>query len=223
MTNALALWDPSALGLTATPEFPTEKPLSVLVYGGSTATGTLAIQLLRLSGLEPVVTCSPRNFDLMRRLGTTEEVDYMRADVVAEIKKLTNNRLRYAYDCITDSSSVNNCYAAMRRIGSTYVSLEMVPEELRTRRAVRGKVVLGYEGLGKDVPLSQGYESVANPAKHALVVRFFRVFQKLLDERALKPHPIQMLEGGLAGVLEGLQFLKSGSVSGRKLVAVLDH
>lgn len=56
MANALALWDPSALGLTATPESPSEKPFAVLVYGGSTATGALAIQLLRLSGLEPIVT-----------------------------------------------------------------------------------------------------------------------------------------------------------------------
>ncbi len=37
----------SSLGLPL-PDTPAEKPVKVLVYGGSTATGTLAIQLLRL-------------------------------------------------------------------------------------------------------------------------------------------------------------------------------
>jgi NADPH:quinone reductase-like Zn-dependent oxidoreductase len=221
MTNVMAIWDPSALALTATPESPTEKPFPVLVYGGSTATGTLAIQLLRLSGLEPIVTCSPHNFDLVRARGSSGEVDYVRPDVVEEIKKRTDGRLKYAYDCIADPASVAHCYAAIGRTGGRYVSLEMVPEELRTRRAVHARVVLGYEGLGEDVPLSKGYESSADPEKLALATQYFRVFQGLLDEGMLKTHPIQKLEGGLSGVLQGLQLLKSGSVSGRKLVASL--
>lgn len=47
-TVAQALW--SCFGLSATPESPAEEKDSfpVLVYGGSTATGTAAIQLLRL-------------------------------------------------------------------------------------------------------------------------------------------------------------------------------
>ena len=39
--------------LPSTPEQPSEKPLPLPVYGGSTATGTITIQLLRLSGLDP--------------------------------------------------------------------------------------------------------------------------------------------------------------------------
>jgi NADPH:quinone reductase-like Zn-dependent oxidoreductase len=37
-----------SLGNTASPEHPAEKPFDVLVYGGSTASGTMAIQLLKL-------------------------------------------------------------------------------------------------------------------------------------------------------------------------------
>ncbi len=46
-TSALALWD--GLSLAASPEKPAEKPHDVLVYGGSTSSGTMAIQLLKLS------------------------------------------------------------------------------------------------------------------------------------------------------------------------------
>jgi NADPH:quinone reductase-like Zn-dependent oxidoreductase len=45
-TVSLSLW--RSLGLEATPERPTENPFPVLVYGGSTTMGTMAIQMLKL-------------------------------------------------------------------------------------------------------------------------------------------------------------------------------
>ena len=47
-TICLAFWQ--SLGLPGTPEQPVEggKPVYVLVYGGSTSTGTMAIQILKL-------------------------------------------------------------------------------------------------------------------------------------------------------------------------------
>lgn len=45
-TIGLALF--KSLDVPGTPTAPAEKPVDVLVYGGSTATGTLAIQILKL-------------------------------------------------------------------------------------------------------------------------------------------------------------------------------
>lgn len=221
MTNVMALWDPTALGLAAHPGSPAEKRFPVLVYGGSTATGTLAIQLLRLSGIDPIVTCSPRNFDLVGDRGAVAQVDYILPDVVEEIKRLTHSKLKHAFDCVTGPESVAHCYAALGRTGGRYAAVEMIPDELRTRRAVRAKVVLAYEGLGEDVPLPKGYGSQADPEKFALAVKFFAMFQTLLDEGSIKTHPIESAGVGLPSVLSGLQSLKSGSVSGRKLVVTL--
>ncbi|KAI1739510.1 GroES-like protein [Xylaria scruposa] len=222
MTNIMALWDQSGLALAATPDAPAEKPFPVLVYGGSTATGTLAMQLLRLSGLRPVTTCSPRNFDLAHARGAAAALDYVSPNVVDDIRAFAGSKLKHAYDCVADMSSAAHCYAAIGRTGGRYVSLEQVPEELlRTRRAVRAKFVLAYEVFGRDVPLSKGYECTADPEKVALAARHLQVLQGLLDEGALKTHPVQELGGGFSGVLEGLRLLKSGSVSGKKLVVVL--
>jgi NADPH:quinone reductase-like Zn-dependent oxidoreductase len=45
-TIGLALFQ--SLGIPGTPDNPTDSPRDILVYGGSTATGTMAIQILRL-------------------------------------------------------------------------------------------------------------------------------------------------------------------------------
>lgn len=48
-TVCMAVSDPEALNLAGLPSKPVEKPIPVLVYGGATATGIMAIQILKLS------------------------------------------------------------------------------------------------------------------------------------------------------------------------------
>jgi len=50
----------------------------ILIYGGSSATGTLAIQFAKLSGYKVVTTCSPKNFELVQALGADVVLDYVR-------------------------------------------------------------------------------------------------------------------------------------------------
>lgn len=47
-TVCLSMSDPEALGLEGRPRKPVEKPAPVIVYGGATATGLMAIQLLKM-------------------------------------------------------------------------------------------------------------------------------------------------------------------------------
>lgn len=52
-------------------------------------------------------------------------------------------------------------------------------------------------------------------------MRWFKSFQALLDEGKLRAHPVEVLPGGFEGIQNGLKMLKSGSVSGKKLVVCL--
>ncbi|KAJ5706638.1 chaperonin 10-like protein [Penicillium malachiteum] len=56
----------------ALPTSPLTTPEPLLIYGGSTATGTLAIQYAKLSGYKVLTTCSPHNFELVKNLGADE-------------------------------------------------------------------------------------------------------------------------------------------------------
>ncbi|KFX86089.1 hypothetical protein O988_09773 [Pseudogymnoascus sp. VKM F-3808] len=82
----------------------------VLVSGGSTATGTRAIQLLKLAGLRPIATCSPANFALVLGFGAEKAFDYRSPDCAKEIRAYTRNGLKYALDCVSESDSAQLCY-----------------------------------------------------------------------------------------------------------------
>ena len=45
---------------------------TVLVLGGSSGTGSIAVQLAQKMGCKVVTTCSERNFDLVKKLGADE-------------------------------------------------------------------------------------------------------------------------------------------------------
>jgi NADPH:quinone reductase-like Zn-dependent oxidoreductase len=64
---------------------------SVLIWGGSSAVGSNAIQLVTAAGYDAIATCSKKNFDYVKSLGAAQVFDYKDADVteklVAELDK----------------------------------------------------------------------------------------------------------------------------------------
>ncbi|KAF6803239.1 zinc-binding dehydrogenase, partial [Colletotrichum musicola] len=125
-TSGLAI---RALGLPL-PDEPQKAPARVLVYGGSTATGTIAIQLLKLANLIPIATCSPKNFDLVKSRGVEETFDHHDPQCAEKIRSYTSNELRYALDCVTTVESTQVCFKAIGRAGGKYVSLDPFQEHV---------------------------------------------------------------------------------------------
>lgn len=224
-TACAALW--GSLNLPAKPEPPFSHAqrgdeLPVLVYGGSTACGSMAIQLLSLSGFHPIATCSPRNFEMVKSFGAEGVFDYSDPSVASEIRKSTRGRLRHALDCITDKQSVACCFGALGRPGGRYACLEAFKEEWRTREVVKADFVMSLEVFGKDLKLGGEYRRDSNPVLHALAQDLTRTFQQLLDQKRLRPHPVHVVGRGFSTILDGLTDLKSGSVYGKKLVVIVD-
>lgn len=217
LTNSMSLW--GSLGLC--PNFdgaPPETKIPVLVYGGSTATGTMAIQLLRLSGFDTITTCSPRNFELVKSFGASMVFDYSLPEVGKLIRENTKGRLRHAIDCIADEQSTTCCYAALGRPGGRYAYLEAAPSAWRTREAVQSEFVLAMDGLGKAVEMGGEYQRSANLERLQLATESFMTFQDLLDKGAIRTHPVEIIGSGFDSIVKGLQMLKSGTVFGKKLV-----
>jgi NADPH:quinone reductase-like Zn-dependent oxidoreductase len=88
----------------------------LLVYGGSTATGSLAIQFGVLSGCQVITTCSPRNIPFVKALGAAEAV----------VDKLTR-----VFDCISEGDSPKISSEAISSKGGQ-VSYLLAPKHDRT-------------------------------------------------------------------------------------------
>ncbi|GLB07515.1 hypothetical protein AtubIFM57258_002858 [Aspergillus tubingensis] len=186
----------------------------ILIYGGSTATGTLAIQFAKLSGYKVLTTCSPRNFDLVRSLGADEVYDYNNANAPVEIRKATDNKLKLVFDCISLEASAAFCDNALSTEGGDYSALSSVKI---ARENVNNRFTLAYTILGEGFQFGN-IPFPAKPEDRAHAEKFIPIAENLLNQGKIKVHPPKVGPYGLVGVMDGLKLLKEDKVSGEKLV-----
>ncbi|RDL41203.1 Protein TOXD [Venustampulla echinocandica] len=198
----------------AMPHTPLSEPVPILIYGGSTATGTLAIQFAKLSGYTVITTCSPRNFDLVKARGADTVFNYAEPGAALKIRELTHDKLTLVFDTISTNSSAEFCGEALSSAGGRYAALSPVQ---CPRSDVQSTVTMAYTIIGED--FNFGPNPIPASAEN---LEFGKIWlplvEKLIAEGKVKAHPLKVGKDGLEGVLEGMQFMKEGKVSGEKLV-----
>jgi NADPH:quinone reductase-like Zn-dependent oxidoreductase len=201
-----------SLGLPLPPA-KVQEPTNVLIYGASTATGTLAVQYAKLSGAKVFATASPHNFDLVKSLGADEVFDYKDSECGAKIRKATDDNLKYVFDTISEGPSPAICAAALSSKGGKYSPLLPV-ESLPGRDDIKSKWTLAYTMFGED--FSDSFP--ASQEDWEFGKKFWKISSELINGGKIKTHPTEVRDGGLASVPQGLKDLKDGKVSGKKLV-----
>lgn len=93
-----------------------------------------------------IATASPKNFELVKRLGANEVLDYRDEKTLAKIKDLTNGKLKHAVDCISEGETGDKIAEAMGDEGGEVTIL--LPYESK-RKDVKNTFVVGYTVLGK--------------------------------------------------------------------------
>lgn len=68
------------------------------------------------------------------------------------------------------------------------------------------------------VPLGPNFTVPASPSDRAFYVKLNKDLPVFLEKFGLKPNPITDMPGGLAGIPDGFELMKSGKVSASKLV-----
>ncbi|KAJ5579501.1 uncharacterized protein N7459_005486 [Penicillium hispanicum] len=192
---------------------------SILIYGGATATGSLAIQLAKMSGLRVVTTCSDANRSFMYELGADAVFDYHDAKVGQQIRDDTEDALELVLDTISSPQSVATCSAALSSSGGSYNALLDVQ---CAREDVDSHVSMAYDILGE--PYQIGTKTYSPGMQDPeFGIRWWNCAQTWLQNRRLVPHPHQLKPGGLIGVLNGLQMMRKGKVRARKPVYRVDN
>lgn len=206
-----------------------DKGKYILIWGGATATGVVAIQIAKLAfGLQVVTVASPQHHAFLKSIGADLIFDYHETDVSEQISKATKGEIAYVFDIISEQSSFQKCYDAYKHAhGPVKVNALMPLNESDLQ-------------LDDSIPCSQkrNWEIVtptfayaANGEKLALFGMEFQADESTLDrynkfwnERLplilpnIRHIGLKVLPAGLESTNEGLQLLQSNQIRGQKVV-----
>ncbi|KAF1976202.1 GroES-like protein [Bimuria novae-zelandiae CBS 107.79] len=206
ITSALSIH----LGLERPPLSGTASPKGkkVLIYGGSSSCGGLAVKYAATAGYEVVTTSSNRNKDFVQSLGPATIIDHEQApaDVVADLKKYG------PYDAVLDTIGLPAPTAILVEYfeslgGGAYNT--MIPPIPGTR-AIPDNVKRIF------APYSFAFDE---PQHKPLAQWLYEEYlPKGLESGLIVPTRQHVLTGGLEKAQEALDLMNQGGVSGKKLV-----
>ena len=168
------------------------------------------------AGYDPITTCSSRSFDHVTSLGASAAFDYKDADCDKQIRDYTKDNLTKVLDCVSKDQSPQICAAATSSRGGTISHTLPYPEDIG-RKDIKTELIFTLGMWGID--FGYGEQVIpGNPEDLKFSKRMYAVAEKLLHDGKLKVHPPSPRSGGLDGIMDGLQELKSGKAGGVKLV-----
>ncbi|TFK77636.1 GroES-like protein, partial [Polyporus arcularius HHB13444] len=176
----------------------------LVVIGGSSVVGSIAIQLAKLSGFSPIITtASLKNAVLLKSYGATHVLDRnFSADALrAEVTKLAGGLVSVVYDAISTPETQNAAYGLLAPGGKLLILLP-------------GAVTETSEG--RTVSQIQGVVQVSHNADFGKAL--FGALPGLLESGDIKPLHFEVVPGGLGGITAGLEKLKANQVSASKLI-----
>ncbi|OWB65571.1 hypothetical protein B5S33_g3104 [[Candida] boidinii] len=209
-----------------------QKGKAILIWGGATATGALAIQVAKILGLEVITVASKKHEANLKTLGASAVFDYHDSNVVEQIKKYGVDRIVYGLDTIASETSFNGTYDALSdNKPSTIDNLFFLKKSAINNVKPTDNVTfaegttakgLAYFVLGEDSTSAKGtivFKSSASIKKDHL--EFLKEIRKLIYNKQIKHIPITVLPNGLESVEEGLSLLRNDKVSFNKLTIAL--
>jgi len=187
-----------------TPWAPAKEAFPILIWGGATAVGIYAIKLAKLSGLQVATTASPKNHELMKKLGADVVYDYRDPEASNLIKQWSEGELKHALDTVSENGSTRLCARAFGDQDGKIITLLAVPE---------GSGLTNVDVVLTAIPLAL-YPS--NPDEFAKMSDWNRRLPEYASE--LNVVPLKKWDGGLDGVPSALEYMKAGNVRAQKIV-----
>jgi NADPH:quinone reductase-like Zn-dependent oxidoreductase len=206
------------------PRTPDQQATPFIVNGGTSSVGKYAVQLGKLSGLFVIATGSKKNHDLLKSLGANATVDYKDSDWEAQVRKLSNDNLQYAFDCIAENGTIQSLAKCLSptKGGHIVTLLPAKPaegeiKEINSKAKVESTIV--YTVFQRALPYGASFDNVGGetPEDKAYWEKWLSVLPQYLSSGRIKPNKIREL-GGLEDLLVGFKEQQEGKVSAEKLV-----
>jgi len=212
---------PYGMGLTPLPSGTgkyTKQP--ILIIGGSSSVGQFAIQLTKAASFSPIITtASPKHTEMLKSFGATHIIDRNipltsirteLAKIIGPTENDTSNSgvITYIFDSISERETQTAAYDLLTPNGKLALVLpSFIPVESQTP----GKHVSTTGGM-PDAPHNVG-----------LLEALYSRITAMIENGTLTPNKVEVVPGGLDGIIEGLKRLENHQVSGMKLVVQISE
>ncbi|GLA79221.1 hypothetical protein AtubIFM56815_000007 [Aspergillus tubingensis] len=196
------------MGLPKPPVAGTKPPTGkkILVYGGSSAVGSLAVQYATDAGYGVVTTSSAANRSMVEKRNPTHIIDHSRPDedVIREIRE--NGPYEGIFETIGSTTTTQRMVALLRETGGRFFSTSPSPGDEAIPAGIE-KLWAGYS------------ETLVSQAAHRKLRTWYMdaYLPAALKKGSIWPNPALWLEGGLNSAQKALDLLYEGHISGRKV------
>ncbi|CAK7897832.1 hypothetical protein CAAN1_15S02564 [[Candida] anglica] len=193
----------------------------ILIWGGATATGFLAIQVAKLVyGLKVIATASKKHHETLKSIGADYLVDYNDKDAVEQIKSIGGAEIKYALDTVSSTETFQSLYDATSESKDVRLDnlLFLTEKDINAdpNRSVYIGDTLAYVVVGVDVNFA-GRMVYSTPE---LVKDYTHFWYEVLPSYIpqLVHSNLKVLAPGFESVNEALSLLRENKVSGEKIV-----
>ncbi|KAJ7148635.1 putative zinc-binding oxidoreductase ToxD [Mycena crocata] len=211
-----------ALKLPEPYQTPVTKGTPILVWGGASSVGMVAIQLAKLSGLTVYTTASPKNEAYLKSLGADYVFPYNDPNTPTEIRRLTQNQLYLGYDAISEKGSTKAIVGAFGsdipegRQKQVVVVLPSKDSLGPNSEGVERHLIIVGTLLGKEFTIA-GIHFPASQSDYEFSFHSYKILERLLAEKKIQPQRLKVM-GGLENVTEGFEYMKAGRNSAEKII-----
>lgn len=205
----------SGLGLPLPTSEPAQTQTSaLLVWGGASAVGAMAIQLANLLGFTVFATASPSHHEYLKTLGAAQVFDYRSPTAVDDIvnaAKIAGKPIGYGIDAISEAATLKPASEILVKSGGKGSKL--------------AHMLHWAEGLVVPDGIEQSFvpsETISSKRRDVLTWLFHDFITSALEKGTIVPSSkIQIVEGGLSGLQTAMDEVKAG-VSGKKVIIKLE-
>ena len=176
---------------------------TIVIYGGSTSSGSMTTQIATNSGIKVVSIVGRKNFDFSKKCGAVEVFDYKDPDVVEKvIKAVTDLGGEFVgiFDTISTPATHVHDLAILERLGGGHLACTHFPPTDAPEN-VKGGMIFAVNDVAGPV-----WRDYVGPALEAGKIQCLP--------------PPNVIGTGLQYIQEGLNTIKAG-VSAAKLVIAL--
>ncbi|KAG6806083.1 hypothetical protein H0H93_003558, partial [Arthromyces matolae] len=138
----------------------------------------------------------------LKSLGATHVLDRRLSteELAAEIQTITSKPIQTVFDAVSVADTQATAYSILAKGGSLCV---LLPPEVEAE---------------EDKPIYHIYGKFTLPYTKDLGATYYSKFTELLEAGDIKPNKVEVVEGGLGGIVAGLKRMELDQVSGVKLI-----